>query len=143
MSDPFPVTIYHNPKCGTSRNVLAMIRAAGHEPEIVQYIQTGWERGQLTELLQAMSATAREVMRVKGTPAEELGLTDPNTSDETIFKAMLEQPILVNRPIVVTPNGTKLCRPSEAVIALLDSFPDSFTKEDGETVYRKDHAPTL
>ena len=143
MSDPFPVTIYHNPKCGTSRNVLAMIRAAGHEPEIVEYIQTGWERGQLTELLQAMNATAREVMRVKGTPAEELGLTDPNTANEAIFEAMLEHPILVNRPIVVTPNGTKLCRPSEAVIALLDSFPDSFTKEDGETVYRKDHAPTL
>lgn len=143
MSNPFPVTIYHNPKCGTSRNVLAMIRAAGHEPEIVEYIQVGWERGQLTELLQAMNAIAREVMRVKGTPAEELGLTDPNTADEVIFEAMLEHPILVNRPIVVTPNGTKLCRPSEAVIALLDSFPDSFTKEDGETVYRKDHAPTL
>lgn len=143
MSDPFPVTIYHNPKCGTSRNVLAMIRAAGHEPEIVEYIQAGWERGQLTELLQAMNATAREVMRVKGTPAEELGLTDPNAADETIFEAMLEHPILVNRPIVVTPNGTKLCRPSEAVIALLDSFPDSFTKEDGETVYRKEDATTL
>lgn len=143
MSDPFPVMIYHNPQCGTSRNVLAMIRAAGHEPEIVEYIQTGWERGQLTELLQAMNATAREVMRVKGTPAEELGLTDPNAADEAIFEAMLEHPVLVNRPIVVTPNGTKLCRPSEAVIALLDSFPDIFTKEDGETVYRKDHTPTL
>ncbi|WP_112062044.1 arsenate reductase (glutaredoxin) [Hyphomonas pacifica] len=143
MSDPFPVTIYHNPKCGTSRNVLAMIRAAGHEPEIVEYIQTGWGREQLTELLHVMNATAREVMRVKGTPAEELGLTDPNTADEAIFEAMLEHPILVNRPIVVTPSGTRLCRPSEAVIALLDSFPDSFTKEDGETVYRKDDAPTL
>jgi len=143
MSDPFPVTIYHNPKCGTSRNVLAMIRAAGHEPEIVEYIQTGWERGQLTELLQAMNTTARGVIRVKGTPAEELGLTDPNTSDEAIFEAMLEHPILVNRPIVVTPKGTKLCRPSEAVITLLDSFPDSFTKEDSQNVCHKKHAPTL
>lgn len=140
MSDPFPVTIYHNPKCGTSRNVLAMIRAAGHEPVIVEYIQTGWGRGQLGELLRAMNATAREVLRAKGTPAEELGLTDPEAEDEAIFEAMVEHPVLVNRPIVVTPKGTRLCRPSEAVIALLDTLPDSFTKEDGETVYREDHA---
>ena len=120
-----------------------MIRAAGYEPEIVEYLQTGWDRGLLASLLSAMGVTARDVMRVKGTPAEELGLTDPDASDETIFEVMLKHPILVNRPIVVAPGGTKLCRPSEAVIPLLDTFPDSFTKEDGETVNRKDHAPIL
>jgi arsenate reductase len=134
MTDRFPITIYHNPKCGTSRNTLAMIEAAGYAPEVVEYAKAGWTREQLEQLLAAMGTTPREVMRAKGTPAEELGLLDPAVSDEAILAAMLEHPILVNRPIVVTPLGTKLCRPSEAVLGLLERQPESFTKEDGEVV---------
>jgi arsenate reductase len=134
MTDTFPITIYHNPKCGTSRNTLAMIEAAGYAPEVVEYVKAGWTRPQLDQILQDMSGTPREIMRTKGTPAEELGLTDPAASDEAILAAMLEHPILVNRPIVVTPLGTKLCRPSEVVLGLLDRKPESFTKEDGEVV---------
>ncbi|MFO1104971.1 MAG: arsenate reductase (glutaredoxin) [Amaricoccus sp.] len=135
MSD-FPVTIYHNPKCGTSRNALAMIRAAGHEPTIVDYLQAGWTRARLGELLAAMGAGPRDILRDKGTPAEELGLLDPAVSDEAILEAMVAHPILVNRPIVVTPRGTRLCRPSERVLDLLDGAPARFTKEDGEVVTR-------
>jgi len=134
MTDAFPITIYHNPKCGTSRNALAMIEAAGYTPEVVEYVKVGWTRPQLDAILADMGAAPREVMRTKGTPAEELGLTDPGASDEAILAAMVEHPILVNRPIVVTPKGTKLCRPSEAVLELLDKRPESFTKEDGEVV---------
>jgi arsenate reductase len=134
MTDSFPITIYHNPKCGTSRNTLAMIEAAGYAPEVVEYVKAGWTRPQLETILAAMGATAREIMRTKGTPAEDLGLTDPAASDAAILAAMVEHPILVNRPIVVTPKGTRLCRPSEAVLDLLDRRPDSFTKEDGEVV---------
>lgn len=134
MTDSFPITIYHNPKCGTSRNTLAMIEAAGYAPEVIEYVKTGWTRPQLDQILQDMGGTAREIMRTKGTPAEELGLTDPGASDEAILSAMVEHPILVNRPIVVTPKGTKLCRPSEVVLDLLDKKPESFTKEDGEVV---------
>jgi arsenate reductase len=134
MTDSFPITIYHNPKCGTSRNALAMIEAAGYAPEVVEYVKAGWTRPQLETFLAAMGATAREIMRTKGTPAEDLGLTDPAASDAAILAAMVEHPILVNRPIVVTPKGTRLCRPSEAVLDLLDRRPDSFTKEDGEVV---------
>jgi len=134
MTGTFPITVYHNPKCGTSRNALAMIEAAGYAPEVVEYVKAGWTRPQLEGLLAAMGAAPREVMRAKGTPAEELGLTDPAASDEAILAAMLEHPILVNRPIVVTPLGTKLCRPSELVLDLLDRKPESFTKEDGEVV---------
>jgi len=130
----FPVTIYHNPDCGTSRNTLAMIEAAGYVPSVVDYRSTGWTRGLLDELLAGMNASPRDVLRDKGTPAAELGLLDPSVSDETILDAMLVRPILVNRPIVVTPKGTKLCRPSEAVWLLLDHMPASFTKEDGEVV---------
>ena len=135
MTKIFPITLYHNPACGTSRNTLAMIRAAGYEPEIINYLQTGWTQEQLVGLLRAMNVTARDILRIKGTPAEAMGLTDPSTADEVILEAMLVHPILVNRPIVVTPIGTQLCRPSEAVIPLLDRFPESFTKADGEIVY--------
>lgn len=134
MSRAFPITIYHNPNCGTSRNTLAMIEAAGYAPVVVEYCKNGWTRPQLERLLEDMGSTAREIMRAKGTPAEELGLTDPAASDAAIVAAMLKHPILVNRPIVVTPLGTKLCRPSEVVLGLLEQQPASFTKEDGEVV---------
>ena len=134
MTQAFPITIYHNPKCGTSRNTLAMIEAAGYAPEVVEYVKAGWTRPQLAQIVTDMAGTARDILRTKGSPAEELGLTDPAASDEAVLAAMLEHPILVNRPIVVTPLGTKLCRPSELVLPLLDKQPASFTKEDGEVV---------
>jgi arsenate reductase len=134
MSDTFPITIYHNPKCGTSRNALAMIAAAGYAPSVVEYVKAGWTRPQLEEILAEMGAGPRDIMRAKGTPAEELGLTDPAASDEAILAAMVEHPILVNRPIVKSPKGTRLCRPSELVLDLLERRPESFTKEDGEVV---------
>lgn len=133
MSD-FPVTIFHNPKCGTSRNVLAMIRAAGYEPTVIEYLKAGWTREQLEALLVAMGARPRDIVRTKGTPAAELGLDDPAANDGLILSAMIEHPILVERPIVVTPLGTRLCRPSESVFDLLDRKPATFTKEDGEIV---------
>ena len=134
MTEDFPITIYHNPDCGTSRNALAMIEAAGHTPTIVEYRNTGWTRAQLIELLAAMDAKPRNAMREKGSPAAELGLLDPAATDEAIIEAMIAHPILVNRPIVVTPMGTKLCRPSETVFSMLDSPPTEFIKEDGEAV---------
>ncbi|MBX9885077.1 MAG: arsenate reductase (glutaredoxin) [Novosphingobium sp.] len=134
MTGTFPITVYHNPKCGTSRNALAMIEAAGYAPTVVEYVKAGWTRPQLERILADMGAAPRDVMRTKGTPAEELGLTDPAASDEAILAAMLEHPILVNRPIVVSPRGTRLCRPSEVVLGLLEKQPESFTKEDGEVV---------
>lgn len=134
MTDAFPITIYHNPDCGTSRNALAMIEAAGYAPAIIDYRKDGWTRAQLDGLLTAMGAKPRDILREKGTPASELGLLDPSASGETILQAMIEHPILVNRPIVATPIGVKLCRPSEAVLELLDRKPASFTKEDGEVV---------
>lgn len=133
MSD-FPITIYHNPACGTSRNTLAMIKAAGYTPTVVDYLKTGWTEAQLNALLTGSGLTARALLREKGTPAADLGLLDPARSDADLQAAMIAHPILVNRPIVVTPKGTKLCRPSEAVLDLLDRKPDSFTKEDGEVV---------
>jgi len=133
MSD-FPITIYHNPDCGTSRNALAMIEAAGYRPEVVEYRKIGWTRPQLDHLLATMNASPRALLRDKGTPAAELGLLDPAASDEAILAAMVAHPILVNRPIVVTPKGTKLCRPSEEALSLLDRRPEYFTKEDGEVV---------
>ncbi len=133
MSD-FPITIFHNPACSTSRNTVAMVKAAGYEPEIVEYLQVGWTKPQLRELLAAMGAKPREILREKGTPAGELGLLDPHVSDDAVLDAMVEHPILVNRPIVVTPKGAKLSRPSEVVLDLLDRKPQSFTKEDGEVV---------
>lgn len=134
MTQAFPITIYHNPKCGTSRNALAMIEAAGYAPDVVEYVKAGWTRPQLDAIVAATGGSARDIMRTKGTPAEELGLTDPAASDEAILAAMVEHPILVNRPIVVSPKGTRLCRPSELVLDLLERRPESFTKEDGEVV---------
>lgn len=133
MTD-FPITIFHNPACGTSRNTLAMIRAAGYEPTVIEYLKAGWTRQQLKELLAAMNLRARDLLRDKGSPAAELGLLDPAATDDRILDAMVEHPILVNRPIVVTPKGTRLARPSEAVLDLLDQRPRRFTKEDGEVV---------
>ena len=124
MTDQFPITIYHNPDCGTSRNALAMIKAAGYVPTVVDYRKVGWTRALLDELIAAMGATPRDVLRDKGTPAVELGLLAESVSDESIIEAMIEHPILVNRPIVVTPKGTKLCRPSEVVLSMLDRQPD-------------------
>lgn len=135
MTDiPTPITIYHNPDCGTSRNALAMIEAAGYAPKVIDYRKAGWTRPLLDRLFAEMGVGPRDVLREKGTSAAELGLLDPAVSDEAIIAAMLEHPILVNRPIVVTPKGAKLCRPSEVVLALLDRAPEQFTKEDGETV---------
>ena len=134
MSADFPVTIYHNPDCGTSRNTLAMIDAAGYAPTVVEYLQAGWTAELLKDLLGRMGARPRDVLREKGTPAAELGLLDPAATEDQILAAMLTHPILVNRPIVVTPTGAKLCRPSEVVLELLDRKPASFTKEDGEIV---------
>ena len=130
----FPMTIFHNPACGTSRNTLAMVRAAGYEPTIVEYLKVGWTRGKLEKLLAAMHLHPRDLLREKGTPAAELGLLDAAATDDQILNAMVEHPILVNRPIVVTPKGTKLARPSEAVLDLLDRQPESYSKEDGEVV---------
>lgn len=130
----FPITIYHNPDCGTSRNALAMIEAAGYAPTIVEYRKIGWTRPLLDKLFAAMGVEPRDMMREKGTPAEELGLLDQSVEDEAIVEAMLAHPILVNRPIVVTPKGAKLCRPSEEVLSLLDRLPEAFAKEDGEVV---------
>ena len=130
----FDVTIYHNPDCGTSRNTLAMIEAAGYAPRVVEYREAGWTRGLLVDLLAGMGARPRDLLREKGTPASELGLLDPSVADEAIIDAMIAHPILVNRPIVVTPKGVKLCRPSEVVFSLLDRVPAEFIKEDGEIV---------
>ena len=132
----FPITIYHNPDCGTSRNALAMIEAGGYRPSVVEYRLMGWTRPQLEDLLAAMGARPRDLLREKGTPAAELGLLEPAVDDEAILQAMVDHPILVNRPIVVTPTGVKLCRPSEVVLTLLDRQPPTFTKEDGGVVTR-------
>lgn len=131
MTD-FPVTVFHNPACGTSRNVLAAVKEAGYAPQVIEYLKAGWTRDQLKDLLHQMGATPRDVLRTRGTPAEELGLTDPATSDDDILNAMVAHPILVERPIVVTPRGTALCRPSENVFTLLDKVQESFTREDGD-----------
>ena len=134
MSDSFPIVIHHNPDCGTSRNVLAMIQAAGYEPVVLEYLKDGWSIPQLEDLMAAIPATPRDLLREKGTPARELGLLDPDTTDEAILREMVARPILVNRPIVVTPKGGKLCRPSEVVLSLLDRELADFTKENGERV---------
>ncbi len=129
------VTIYHNPDCGTSRNTLALIRNSGVEPEVIEYLKTPPSREALWALIAAMAVPVREVMRRKGTPYGELKLDDAAVNDDDLVTAMLKHPILINRPIVVTPLGTKLCRPSELVLGLL-STPQrrAFTKEDGEVV---------
>lgn len=129
------ITIYHNPDCGTSRNTLAMIRQSGEEPVVIEYLKTPPTREKLVELIAAMGIGVRGLLREKGTPYAELGLADPTWSDDQLIDQMLAHPILINRPIVVTPLGTKLCRPSEAVLDILPN-PDigPFTKDDGEVV---------
>ncbi|MGV0911563.1 arsenate reductase (glutaredoxin) [Martelella sp. FOR1707] len=129
------VTIYHNPACGTSRNVLAMIRQSGEEPEVIEYLKTPPTREKLQELIAAMAIPVRALLRRKGTPYDELGLDDPALSDDELLDAMMAHPILINRPIVVTEKGAKLCRPSETVLEILPN-PEigGFTKEDGEVV---------
>ena len=117
--ESFPVTIYHNPACGTSRDALARIRAAGFEPTVVEYLKAGWTRPQLERLFADMGVGPREAMREKGSPAAELGLLEPGATDDRILDAMVAHPILVNRPIVVTPLGAKLTRPAERVTSLL------------------------
>ena len=128
------VTIYHNPSCGTSRNTLAMIRQSGQEPEIIEYLKNPPDRARLIELIKAMGISARALLREKGTPYAELGLADPKWSDDQLIDLMLAHPILINRPIVVTPKGVRLCRPSERVLELLDRPLGTFVKEDGEVV---------
>ncbi len=129
------ITIYHNPACGTSRNTLAMIRQSGCEPEIVEYLKTPPTRDQLVALIVAMGATPRQILREKGTPYAELDLGNLRWSDDELIDFMMAHPILINRPIVVTPKGVRLCRPSETVLDLLPNPEiDRFVKEDGEIV---------
>src|SRR5215218_4607336 len=128
------VTIYHNPTCGTSRNTLAMIRAAGEEPVVIEYLKTPPTRERLRELITPMGISVRELLREKGTPYASLNLADPKWPDEQLIDFMMAHPILINRPIVVTPKGVRLCRPSEAVVDLLDRPIGSFVKEDGEVI---------
>lgn len=116
MSD---ITIYHNPNCGTSRNTLALLREKGIEPAVVEYLKVGWTRPQLQDLLKRLGKSAREILRVRGTDAHELGLTDPAASDDALIAAMIIKPVLVERPIVVTPKGAALCRPADLVLTLL------------------------
>ena len=128
------ITIYHNPACGTSRNTLAMIRASGQEPQVIEYLKTPPGRAKLVELLAAMGISARALLREKGTPFAELGLGDPKWNDDELIDFMVAHPILMNRPIVVSPKGARLCRPSELVLDLLDAPLASFTKEDGSRI---------
>jgi arsenate reductase len=127
-------TIYHNPSCGTSRNTLALLRHAGIEPTVIEYLKTPPDRITLLRLLVDAGLTPREAARQKGTPFDELGLADPSVSDEAIIDAMLAHPILINRPFVVTDLGTRLCRPSEVVLEIIPPLATPFTKEDGEVV---------
>lgn len=133
------IVIHHNPACGTSRNVLELIRAAGYTPEVIAYLDTGWTRPQLLALFAVAGLTPRTALRTSKSPAEELGLLDPSVSDDAILDAMLEHPVLVNRPIVCTPKGIKLCRPSDAVLDLLENWPAGpFYKQDGEMILDAD-----
>lgn len=129
------ITIYHNPACGTSRNTLAMIRQSGEEPVVIEYLKDPPTRERLVELLKVMGISARDLLRQKGTPYDALGLGDSKWTEEELIGFMLEHPILINRPIVITPKGARLCRPSETVLDILPD-PDigEFTKEDGEVV---------
>ena len=129
------ITIYHNPACGTSRNTLALIRNSGVEPEVIEYLKSPPGKERLQQLLEAIGIDARALLRQKGTPYDELGLSDPRWTDAELIDFMVQHPILMNRPIVVTPLGTKLCRPSEAVLEILPNPQlGAFTKEDGEAV---------
>lgn len=127
------IVIHHNPNCGTSRNVLAIIEASGEIPVVIEYLETGWTRPQLLALFAAADLTPRTALRTTKSPAQELSLLDPSVSDEALLAAMLEHPVLVNRPIIVcSPRGVRLCRPSETVLDLMDKLPTGpMTKEDG------------
>lgn len=131
------IVIHHNPDCGTSRNTLAMIRASGEEPVVIEYLKEGWTRAQLLGLFAAAGLTPRQALRTTKSPAAELGLLNETVSDDALISAMVEHPVLVNRPIVCSPLGTRLCRPSELAFDLLEnqSFSE-FTKEDGEVIRR-------
>ena len=133
MTD-FPVTVFHNPACGTSRNVLAMVEAAGYRPEVVEYLKTGWDSDRLRELFAEAGLSPREALREKEALAVAPGLLEAGAGDEAILAAMVEHPVLVQRPIVKTPKGAALCRPSETVFDLLERTPETFVKEDGEVV---------
>jgi arsenate reductase (glutaredoxin) len=134
-AEPSAVTIYHNPACGTSRNTLAMIRNAGIEPTVIEYLRDPPSKDELRRMIAAAGLTVREALREKGTPFQELGLGKPDLTDEQLLDAMQAHPILINRPFVVTERGTRLCRPSEVVLDLLPQAQQgSFTKEDGEVV---------
>ena len=129
------ITIYHNPACGTSRNTLALIRNSGVEPAVIEYIKLPPGKQRLQQLLAAMGISARALLRQKGTPYDQLGLSDPKWTENELIDFMVQHPILMNRPVVVTPLGTKLCRPSEAVLEILPNPQlGAFTKEDGEAV---------
>ena len=133
--DQSMVTIYHNPACGTSRNTLAMIRNSGAEPHVIEYLKTPPGRAELVDLIARMKITPRQLLREKGTPYHELGLYDPKWTDAQLVDFMMAHPILINRPIVVTPLGARLCRPSEVVLDILpDQQRSAFTKEDGERI---------
>lgn len=127
------IVIYHNPECGTSRNVVRIVEAAGYTPTVIEYLKEGWTRAQLLGLFAAADLRPRSALRETKSPAKEMGLMDAGVSEDTLLAAMVAHPILVNRPIVCTPKGVRLCRPSEAVLDLLDRYPPGpFLKEDGE-----------
>ena len=135
MTALFPVVVHHNPECGTSRNVLSIIEAAGYSPTVIDYQKTGWTLGQLQALFAAAGMTAREALRETKSPAAELGLLASDVTEEALLAAMIAHPVLVNRPLVATPKGIRLCRPSEAVLDLLDRMPPGpLFKEDGEMI---------
>ncbi len=134
MPESFDVIIYHNPACGTSRNTLAMIRNAGIEPHVIEYLKTPPSRALLVALLDRAGLTIRDVLREKGTPYAELGLGDPALTDAQLLDAVAAHPVLLNRPLVVSPRGVRLCRPSEAVLDLLPAQQGEFVKEDGERI---------
>ena len=135
------VVIYHNPDCGTSRNTLGLIRNAGIEPHVIEYLKCPPSREMLVQLIARMGITARDLLRQKGTPYADLGLGDPALTEDQLLDAMMAHPILINRPIVVSPKGVRLCRPSEAVLDLLPPQQGAFSKEDGETVVGPDGMP--
>jgi arsenate reductase (glutaredoxin) len=131
----FPIVIHHNPDCGTSRNVLEIITSAGYRPEVVEYLKEGWTRPQLLALFAAAGITPRDALRTSRTPAAEMGLTEKDVTDDRLLDAMVAEPVLVNRPIVCTPKGVRLCRPSETVLDLLDRLPPGpLAKEDGQLI---------
>ncbi|MDO8326999.1 MAG: arsenate reductase family protein [Cypionkella sp.] len=131
----FPIVIHHNPDCGTSRNVLGIIRAAGHEPTVIEYLVEGWTRPQLLALFAAANISPQEALRIARSPAEEMGLIAPGFTEDQLLDAMICHPILVNRPIVCTPKGVRLCRPSEVVLDLPERMPPGpFSKEDGQLI---------